>query len=253
MSHRFPSATDEPVQVLVIDDDAEFAWMVVELLWQADMQAWHAETASTGLAELDRRPPDVLLLDVMLPDANGFEVCRQLRAAGRELPILMLTARGDPVDRVRGLEIGADDYLGKPFEPRELVARVRALARRVRKAQAQVQAVVQAQTSTETPSKLLFDGLSIDLLARRVSAAGAPVALSTIEFKLLAALAAQPGQPLSRETLARAVQPGGYMPQDRAVDVQVARLRKKLRAAMAGEDWIQTSRGEGYLFVPGAR
>jgi two-component system phosphate regulon response regulator OmpR len=253
MPHRFISATDKPVQVLVIDDDAEFAWMVVELLWQADMQAWHAETAAAGLAELDRRSPDVLLLDVMLPDADGFEVCRQLRAAGRDLTILMLTARGDPVDRVRGLEIGADDYLGKPFEPRELVARVRVLARRARKTQAQVQAVAQAQASAEPPSQLLFDGLSIDLLTRRVSAGGVPIALSTIEFKLLAALAAQPGQPLSRETLARAVQPGSYMPQDRAVDVQVARLRKKLRAAMDGDDWIHTSRGEGYMFIPAAR
>jgi two-component system phosphate regulon response regulator OmpR len=253
MPHPFPSAADKLVQVLVIDDDAEFAWMVVELLWQADMQAWHAETATTGLAELDRRPPDVLLLDVMLPDANGFEVCRRLRAAGRELPILMLTARGDPVDRVRGLEIGADDYLGKPFEPRELVARVRALARRARKGQAQAQALVQAQAAAESPSQLLFDGLSIDLLTRRVSASGMAISLSTIEFKLLAALAAQPGQPLSRETLARAVQPGSYMPQDRAVDVQVARLRKKLRAAMDGDDWIQTSRGEGYLFIPVAK
>jgi two-component system phosphate regulon response regulator OmpR len=143
---------------------------------------------------------------------------------------------------VRGLEIGADDYLGKPFEPRELVARVRALARRAR----------QAQAPTEPGSLLLFDGLRIDLLSRRVSAAGVPVSLSSIEFKLLATLAARPGQPLSRETLARAVQPGSYVPQERAVDVQVARLRKKLRAAMAGEDWIQTARGEGYLFIPAA-
>jgi two-component system phosphate regulon response regulator OmpR len=159
------------------------------------------------------------------------------------------------VDRVRGLEIGADDYLGKPFEPRELVARVRALARRSRQAQPPAQApqALPAPAPSDAATILLFDGLSIDLLARRVSAAGVLVALSTIEFKLLAALAAQPGQPLGRDALARAVQPGSYMPQYRAVDVTVARLRKKLRAAMGGADWIQTSRGEGYLFMPGAQ
>jgi DNA-binding response OmpR family regulator len=238
MSDLATPVIERPFKVLVIDDDAEHAWLVVELLWQAGMQAWHAETAAAGLVEMSRRPPDVLLLDVMLPDATGLELCAQLRAQGQDLPILMLTARGDPIDRVLGLEIGADDYLAKPFEPRELVARVRALARRRRIEPVQ----------PDAQRALHFDGLSIDLVARSVSFEGQPVLLSTTEFKLLACLAGAPGVAMGREALSQAVQPGNYLPLDRAVDVQVARLRKKLRAAMGGEDCIQTARGEGYLF-----
>jgi DNA-binding response OmpR family regulator len=226
---------DDRVSVLLVDDDAELAAMVAELLQREGMDVEHAETGSAGLAALRHAAPDVLLLDVMLPDANGLDLCRRLRAEGIEVPILMLTARGDPIDRVLGLEIGADDYLGKPFEPRELVARVRALARRLRYA--------------ERRSMLRFGELSIDLLGRRAVCAGAALALTSTEFKLLVALASQPGLAITREALSAAVQPGSYMPLDRAVDVQVARLRKKLRAAPGGIDWIETVRGEGYVFT----
>jgi DNA-binding response OmpR family regulator len=164
-----------------------------------------------------------------------LDLCRRLRAQGSDLPVLMLTARGDPIDRVLGLELGADDYLGKPFEPRELVARVRALARRRRAA--------------EQRSMLRFGELNIDLLTRRATYAGVPLALTGTEFKLLCALAQQPGVPMGREALSAAVQTGNYMPLERAVDVQVGRLRKKLRAAPGGRDWIETLRGEGYVFT----
>jgi DNA-binding response OmpR family regulator len=226
---------DNRVSVLLVDDDTELAIMVAELLHREGMDVERADTASAGLAALRVTAPDVLVLDVMLPDANGLDLCRRLRAEGTEVPILMLTARGEPIDRVLGLEIGADDYLGKPFEPRELVARVRALARRLRYA--------------ERRSVLRFGELSIDMLGRRVVCGGATLALTSTEFKLLAALAAQPGLAISREALSAAVQPGSYMPLDRAVDVQVARLRKKLRAAPGGVDWIETVRGEGYVFT----
>jgi DNA-binding response OmpR family regulator len=223
------------VSVLLVDDDTELATMVCELLQREGMDVERADTGSAGLAALTRAAPDVLLLDVLLPDANGLDLCRRLRAEGVSVPILMLTARGDPIDRVLGLEIGADDYLGKPFEPRELVARVRALARRLRHA--------------EQRNVLRFGELSIDLLGRRANCAGAALTLTSTEFKLLAALAAQPGLALTREALSAAVQPGAYLPLDRAVDVQVARLRKKLRAAPGGRDWIETVRGEGYVFT----
>jgi DNA-binding response OmpR family regulator len=223
------------VSVLLVDDDTELASMVGELLQREGMAFGCEATGTAGLASLQRAEPDVLLLDVMLPDANGMDLCRRLRGQGVDVPILMLTARGDPMDRVLGLEIGADDYLAKPFEPRELVARVRALARRRR--------------LSERRTVLRFGELSIDLLSRRAVCAGTTIALTTTEFKLLAALAGQPGQPLGREALSAAVQPGGYMPLDRAVDVQVARLRKKLRAAPGGIDWIDTVRGEGYVFT----
>lgn len=221
--------------VLLVDDDAELADMVSELLQRDGLQTTIAPTGQAGLAALETFSPDVLILDVMLPDANGLDLCRRLRAQGSDVPILMLTARGDPIDRVLGLEIGADDYLGKPFEPRELVARVRALARRRR--------------AEQTRTTLRFGELVIDLLARRAICAGMPLELTTTEYKLLAAFAAQPGATLTRETLSMAVQPGNYMPLDRAVDVQVARLRKKLRLAPGGSDCIDTVRGEGYVFT----
>jgi len=230
-----PTPNDDRVNVLLVDDDAELATMVAELLQREGMAVEIAATGGAGLAALRRAAPHVVLLDVMLPDANGLDVCRRLRAEGVGVPILMLTARGDPIDRVLGLEIGADDYLGKPFEPRELVARVRALARRLR--------------HSERRTVLRFGELSIDLLGRRAACAGAALELTSTEFKLLATLAAQPGLAITREALSAAVQPGSYMPLARAVDVQVARLRKKLRAAPGGVDWIDTVRGEGYVFT----
>jgi DNA-binding response OmpR family regulator len=220
--------------VLLIDDDTELAGMLAELLSREGFDLAHAATGQAGLALLAQETPDVLVLDLMLPDTHGLDLCRQLRAQGQDLPVLMLSARGDPIDRVLGLEIGADDYLAKPFEPRELVARVRALSRRRRPAAASLRQ---------------FGPLTLDLLARRASWAGQTLGLTGAEFKLLAALSAQPGQTLSREQLSAAVQPGSYMPLDRAVDVQVARLRKKLRAAPGGVDCIDTVRGEGYVFI----
>jgi two-component system phosphate regulon response regulator OmpR len=230
--------TEERPGVLLIDDDAELAAMVAELLQRDGLRTRHGLNCAAGLALLAQQLPEVLVLDLMLPDGSGLDLCRRLRAEGLELPILMLTARGDPFDRVLGLELGADDYLGKPFEPRELVARVRALARR--------------GSAAEKRTLRRFGPLTLDLLARRAQLGATLLELSSTEFKLLAALAEQPGRPVSREALSAAVQPGRYLPLDRAVDVQVARLRKKLRAAQAGPqgtEWIETARGEGYLFT----
>jgi two-component system phosphate regulon response regulator OmpR len=224
-------------RVLMVDDDAELAALVAELLAREGWALLSVLTGGDGERELAQWQPDAVLLDVMLPDANGYELCRRWRAAHPALGILMLTARGDPMDRVLGLEIGADDYLPKPFEPRELVARVRALLRR------------QAPGRSELPL-LRFDGLQIDLLKREVLAGTQPVPLTSVEFKLLVALARWPGQPCSRQALSDAVQSGGYRPLDRTVDVQVARLRRKLAEAAPGCEWIDTVRGEGYVFVP---
>jgi DNA-binding response OmpR family regulator len=223
--------------VLIVDDDAELATMVGELL---EREGWATHTVLTGgdgERAIAGKHPEVVLLDVMLPDANGYELCRRWRAAHPALALVMLTARGDPMDRVLGLEIGADDYLAKPFEPRELVARVRALLRR-------------AAPGRADAAQLRFAGLTIDLLRREVASDSGVVVLTSVEYKLLVALARAPGQPLSREALSDAVQAGGYKPLDRTVDVQVARLRRKLREASPGNDWIDTVRGEGYVFVP---
>jgi DNA-binding response OmpR family regulator len=223
--------------VLMVDDDAELSGMVCELLEREGWSVHSVLTAGDGERALSQGLPDAVLLDVMLPDANGFDVCRRWRAAHPGLGIVMLTARGDPMDRVLGLEIGADDYLPKPFEPRELVARVRALLRR------------QAPGRADAP-QLRFDGLTIDLLKREVRAGNGTIALTSVEYKLLTALARTPGRPLTREQLSDAVQSGGYKPLDRTVDVQIARLRRKLADAAPGSEWIDTVRGEGYVFVP---
>ena len=223
--------------VLMVDDDAELSGMVAELLEREGWAVHTVLTAGDGERALAQQQPEAVLLDVMLPDANGFDVCRRWRAAHPTLGIVMLTARGDPMDRVLGLEIGADDYLPKPFEPRELVARVRALLRR------------QAPGRADLP-QLRFEGLVIDLLKREVLAGTQAVALTSVEYKLLIALARTPGKPLSRSELSEAVQCGGYKPLDRTVDVQVARLRRKLAEAAPGQEWIDTIRGEGYVFVP---
>ena len=224
------------ISALLVDDDHELAGMVLELLLREGVTAEHAPTGAAGLAALRRGAPDVLLLDVMLPDANGLDLCRRLRADGCELPILMLTARGDPMDRVLGLEMGADDYLAKPFEKRELVARVRALLRR------------RQPVAPATPD-LHCGALTVHPLRREVSVQGQPVPLSSIEFKLLVELIRTPGDPVSREQLSAAVQSGGYRPLDRTVDVQVGRLRKRLAAVLPGLDWIETVRNEGYALV----
>ncbi len=221
----------------MVDDDAELSDMVGELLAREGWAVRAALTAAEGERALAAQRPAAVLLDVMLPDANGYDLCRRWRAAHPTLGIVMLTARGDPMDRVLGLEIGADDYLGKPFEPRELVARLRALLRRQHAAWADTAA-------------LCFTGLTIDLLTREVLVGTCPVALTSIEYKLLVALARTPGKPQSREQLNGEVQSGRYRPLDRTVDVQVARLRSKLREAAPDADWIVTVRGEGYVFVP---
>ena len=223
--------------ILIVDDDAELSAMLVELLAREGWATHTVLTAGDGERALQTRQPDVVLLDAMLPDGNGFDLARRWRYAHAALGIVMLTARGDPLDRVLGLEIGADDYLPKPFEPRELVARVRAVLRRT--------APGRGDTAV-----LRFAGLSIDILKREVTAGGGVVGLTSVEFKLLVALARQPGAALSRESLTDAVQAGGYQPQERTVDVQIARLRRKLRDASPGAEWIDTVRGEGYVFVP---
>jgi DNA-binding response OmpR family regulator len=226
--------------VLLVDDDREVAELLHKFFEREHLVLRHAATVAEGRASCEREPPDVVILDLMLPDGNGLDMCRQLRSGDALVPILILTARGDPIDRVLGLEIGADDYLPKPFEARELLARVRALLRRQQAA---------AQANPSAAPRIELGALTLDLLRSTASAHGREIDLSSTEFRLLAALAQQPGQPVDRDALAAAVQPGNYRPLERAVDVQVARLRRKLREA-AGADCIRTIRGAGYALVP---
>jgi DNA-binding response OmpR family regulator len=232
-----------PSTVLLIDDDAELAELLARLFSRECLDLIHAPSAAAGLALYERRPPAAVILDLMLPDGNGLDLCRQLRSAAPLLPILILTARGDPIDRVLGLELGADDYLGKPFEARELLARMRALLRRQHAAQ---------HAATPTPPQIVSRierGTLVRDTLRLVGTLGdRPLPLTGNEFRLLAALAQQPGEALDRDRLAAAVQAGNYRPLQRAVDVQIARLRRKLRDA--GADCIRTIRGSGYALIP---
>jgi two-component system phosphate regulon response regulator OmpR len=230
-------------RVLLVEDDAELSELIVRLLTPQAIDVQRAGTLTAARAALaDAQAFDVLVLDIMLPDGNGLDLCREVRSQHPALPVLMLSARGDTIDRVLGLEIGADDYMAKPFDAAELTARLRALLRRGR------------LDAGAAAARRHFGRLQIDQLARAATIGDTALDLTTTEYKLLLALCEQPGVPLTREVLSRSVQPGSYVPSDRSVDVQVARLRKKLREADSSHEWVTTVRGEGYVFtLPSAR
>jgi DNA-binding response OmpR family regulator len=229
-------------QVLMIEDDARLASMVAAYLAPHGFELRHAATAQAGLAMLQQDGDAValILLDLMLPDADGLDVCRQIRALAaplRATPVVMLTAKGDPFDRVVGLEIGADDYLPKPFEPRELLARLRAVLRR-------------PPLAGESASRVLrFGRLDIDLGARMVRLDGQPRPLTAYQFDLLAALAERAGRVLSREQLIDAVKGEAFDPFDRSIDVHIGRLRAAIEDDVKQPRRIVTVRGAGYVFA----
>ena len=223
-------------RVLMIEDDARLAGMVQTYLGESGFRVAVQGTAAGGLAERRSGDFDAVILDVMLPDGDGFEICRRIRAES-DIPILMLTARGDPVDRIVGLEIGADDYLPKPFEPRELLARLQTVWRRSAPAPA---------AAPEAPAPLRFERLLIDPARRSVQLDGRALELTGTEFELLLMLAAVPGRVFSRDDILTRLR--GHAAEDiqsRAVDLLVSRLRRKLEPL----DVIHTLRNAGYLFA----
>jgi DNA-binding response OmpR family regulator len=228
--------------VLMIEDDERLAAMVAAYLAPHGFTVRHAASAHAGLSMLrdDGQAFALVLLDLMLPDADGLDVCRGIRALGaplRALPIVMLTAKGDPFDRVLGLEIGADDYLPKPFEPRELLARLRAVLRR-------------PPLASEAPSRVLrFGRLDIDLGARSVRLDGQARALTAYQFDLLVVLAERAGRVLSREQLIDAVKGEAFDPFDRSIDVHIGRLRAAIEDDAKQPRRILTVRGAGYVFA----
>lgn len=230
--------------VLIIDDDQRLAAMVETYLAQNGLRVEHAGTAQAGLDRLAQGSYSALILDLMLPDVDGLEVCRRLRGMPqplRSLPVLMLTAKGDPLDRVIGLELGADDYLPKPFEPRELLARLRALLRRPTLADAGV-------ASAALPP-LRFGRLEIDPGARMVRVDGAERPLTAYQFDLLMAFAQSAGRVLSREQLIDALKGGALEPFDRSIDVHVGRVRAAIEDDPKAPRRIITVRGAGYVFA----
>jgi len=219
--------------ILIIDDDAALGGLLVEYFERFGHQLTPATSAATGRHLLRRDDPDLLILDLMLPDADGMELCRAIRAES-DIPILMLTARGEVSDRILGLTLGADDYLPKPFEPRELVARVETLLRRAR---------------GPRPRRLSVGGLVLVRETRRVTLAGAAIELTTAEFELLQALMEGRGRVLSREALLDRLGGLDRDVHDRSVDMLISRLRKKLGDDSRSPRWIKTIRGTGYQLV----
>jgi two-component system alkaline phosphatase synthesis response regulator PhoP len=224
-------------RILIIEDDRDIVELVRYNLANEGFQVNGANDGATGLSTLKKSPPDLLLLDLMLPKLSGLDICREIRKdeSLNRLPILMLTARGDEADRVVGLEMGADDYVTKPFSPRELIARVKALLRR-------------AEPAVDAPRTIEIGKLSIDPASYRVSYSGKTVPLSTLEFRLLYYLASRPNRVFTRDQLLDAVWGTDRFVTPRSVDVYVRRLREKIEPDPENPLHVKTVRGAGYLF-----
>jgi DNA-binding response OmpR family regulator len=224
-------------KVLIIDDDRRHSELLRAYFKRFGINLLCALEAEEGFRKLNREDPDLVLLDVMLPGKDGFEICREIRKASN-IPIIMLTARGDVIDRVSGLELGADDYIGKPFEPRELVARVQAILRR-------------ADSGGPGPAggKLEFEGLTIDMEKRAVEVDGSPVDLTSMEYELLLILARRHGRKLSRDDILSELRGINAAILTRSVDIMISRLRGKIGDSVKPPRFIQTIWGRGYSFV----
>ena len=224
------------IKVLLIDDDERHSELLKTFLERYGIDLDCAGEAESGMAKLEAGKPDLLLLDVMLPGKDGFEIMREVRKTN-DIPIIMLTARGDVIDRVSGLELGADDYLGKPFEPRELVARIQTILRRT------------AGRGRQDSTRLSFDGLEIDTEARTVAVDGAPVELTSMEYELLTTLAKNAGNKMSRDEILSELRGIDTAILTRSVDIMVSRVRQKLNDSAKPARFIQTVWGRGYVFV----
>jgi len=229
-------------QLLMIEDDTRLAQMVGEYLTQSGFGFAHAADGASGLEMLQQRSPDLVILDLMLPDTDGLEVCRRIRSlpgGQAKVSVLMLTAKGDPMDRIIGLEIGADDYLPKPFEPRELLARIRAVLRR------------RGETAgaAEGPAVMRFGSLDIDRNARSVTVGGEPADLTSYQFDLLVAMAERAGRVLTRDQIMEAVRGRELEAFDRSIDVHMGRIRAAIEVDAKNPKRILTVRGVGYVFA----
>lgn len=236
------TAPEAQIRALLVDDDVALAHLLDEYLGGHAVTVVHFGDGESALAALDRGDAfDVVLLDVMLPGIDGFEVCKRIRTR-HEVPVVMLTARGDDADRIVGLEIGADDYVPKPFNPRELLARVRAVLRRTK--------------ATPGTTRIVVGPFTIDVAGHRVERAGIEIPLTSYEFRILVELAKRAGETVPREELAASVRDAGkakgtaYDPSvDRSLDVHLSRLRQKLEEDPKEPRYLKTVRGIGYVFA----
>ncbi len=224
-------------RVVIIEDEQDIIELVLYNLRKAGFEAEGFLRGREGMAAVEHRPPDLVLLDIMLPDTDGLEICKHLRRDSRlkDLPVILLTARGEEIDRVLGLELGADDYVVKPFSPRELVARVKAVLRR-------------REPPTGQHELIEVDGLRLDSRTHDVVVRGQAVALSSLEFRLLHFLASNPRRVFSRDRLLDEVWGADRFVTPRTVDVHVRRLREKIEEDPSHPVYLQTVRGAGYRF-----
>ena len=233
-------SNDRSKPVLVIEDDPNTANLVVLYLEKEGYIALQANDGKTGLAMAKSHPPALVILDLMLPGMDGWEVCRRLRKSS-DVPVIMLTARGEEVDRVSGLTLGADDYVVKPFSPRELVARVQAVLRRA------------APPASPGKAMLVCEGLRLDLEKRRLTVDGTAVSLTPHEYALLKTLMSSPGRIFTRDELLDHIYPKGEaVVIDRVVDVHIGKLRQKIEPEPGAPRYILTARGLGYGFTDAA-
>lgn len=230
----------EAARVLVLDDERDLRALLQRYLSDQGFVVRTVETAEQLDRLLQREAYDVLVLDLMLPGEDGLSVCRRLRAQGETIPIIMLTARGEPVDRIVGREMGADDYLAKPFNPRELTACIQSLLRRQR---------MNGNYRRHDAGPVAFGDFVLHVEERKLTRAGAAVPLTSGEFALLKALVLHAGRPLGRERLLELAYGPGREATDRSVDVQILRLRRIIESDASNPRYIQTVWGVGYVFV----
>jgi two-component system response regulator CpxR len=227
-------------RVLIVDDDVELCELVTEYLTPEGFEVVAVHDGVTGLQRALAGEHALIVLDIMLPGMSGLDVLRHLRSQSR-VPVIILTARGDDVDRIVGLEIGADDYLPKPFNPRELLARIRAILRR-----AQAPVVEEASSSSD---KVTVSDVELDPASRVVRRAGEAIELTSVEFSLLDLLLRSAGQVVTREQIAKDVLGRQFYPYDRSIDMHVSKLRRKLGEPPSGGERIKTIRGVGYIYA----
>jgi DNA-binding response OmpR family regulator len=239
---------EQGFQVLVVDDDPDIRELIRDYLSTHGYRVTAADCADAMRAALATQTPDVVLLDIGLPGEDGLSLARYLREH-HDLAVIMVSGAGAPVDRIIGLEIGADDYLTKPFDPRELLARIKSVLRRYQRRAA---ADTPAAPPVDSPRRMAFGHCVLDLDSRELlGPQGEPIPLTAAEFDLLQVFAERPNRTLSRDQLLGLTQNRNWDPYDRSIDIRIARLRKKIEANPDKPRTIKTVRGVGYLFVPG--
>ena len=237
--------TQQKRKILIVDDDPRLRELLLRYLGEQGFAVQAAPNGQFMDKLVNRELFDLIVLDLMMPQEDGLSICRRLRAAGTTTPIIMLTAKGEEVDRIVGLEMGADDYLPKPFNPRELVARINAVLRRVQEAGPPAAPLADAEA-------VAFGPYSLNLATRTMTRDGEPLPLTSGEFSVLKVLVQHPSKPLSRDKLMELARGREYDVFDRAIDVQISRLRKLVETDPANPRYIQTVWGFGYVFVPDA-